>query len=60
MSPRAGTTQHKFSRRALFKMILFEPVDLFFCFGKVLSEKKKRKEKEKRGLTAHDANIPSL
>ena len=41
-------------------MILFEPVDLFFCFGKVRSEKKKRKEKEKRGLTAHDANIPSL
>ena len=28
-------------------MILFEPVDLFFCFGKVRSEKKKGKKKKK-------------
>ena len=43
-------------------MILFEPADLFFYFGKVQSEKKKKgkKEKEKGGLTANDANIPSL
>ena len=48
MSPRAGTTQHKFSRRALFKMILFEPADLFFYFGKVQSEKKKKKKERKK------------
>lgn len=50
VSWRAGVTQHNVPGSVLFKMILFEPTGLSFCFEKVQSEKEERKSPDRKKI----------